>query len=120
MVVLECRKLAEPLKECGDLPRAIELNAVPHFTAFQTAFRRLLGLGQFHSMLLRYAQACRGLPKRIDLPALDGTGLESDHACHDYVRRRAIRREWLSNRGLRCYSMANSANTSSTRSTARE
>lgn len=89
---LDYRKLAETLQDCGDLQRAIELETVPHFTTFQKASKRLLGFGQFHRLLhktIRYAQVCQKLPKRIDLAALDGTGFESHHASHYYVRRRA-------------------------------
>jgi len=89
---LDYRKLAQTLTDCSDLPRAIELKTVPHFTTFQKASQRLLRFGQFHRLLhktIRYAQVCQGLPNRVDLAALDGTGFESHHASHYYVQRRA-------------------------------
>jgi hypothetical protein len=89
---LDYRKLSQVLEDCGDLRMAIDLETVPHFTTFQKASRRLLRFQQFDRLLhktIRYAQVCQQLPKRIDLAALDGTGFESHHASHYYVRRRA-------------------------------
>ena len=89
---LDYRKLAELLTDCSDLRLAIDLTAVPHFTTFQKASRRLLRFHQFDLLLhktIRYAQVCQRLPKRIDLAALDGTGFESRHASQYYVKRRA-------------------------------
>jgi hypothetical protein len=89
---LDYRKLAALLQDAGDLARAIELAQIPHFTTFQKAAARLLVTSRAERLLdetVRVAVGAKLLRRRVDLAALDGTGFESHHASHYYVKRRA-------------------------------
>jgi hypothetical protein len=86
------RKLAALLADCPDLCATIELDVVPHFTTFQKAARRLLTAPQARRLLdktIRLAQATGRLKSRVRLAAGDGSGWESHHVSHYYVKRRA-------------------------------
>ncbi len=70
----------------------IGLKTVPHFTTFQKASRRLLRRKRAQRLsdkTIGIAVRQRRLGRRVKLAALDGTGLESHHASHYYVCRRA-------------------------------
>src|SRR5581483_2252697 len=89
---LDYRKLTALLIDTPDLCRVIDLVAVPHFTTFQKAARRLLQLSLAERLLdktLRLARAMRRMPSRVELAAGDGTGFESHHVSHYFVKRRA-------------------------------
>jgi hypothetical protein len=89
---LDYRKLAALLADTADLRAVIGLKKVPHFTTFQKASRRLLRCERAQRLLdktIRVAVKQRRLGRRVKLAALDGTGLESHHASHYYVCRRA-------------------------------
>ena len=89
---LDYRKLAALLADTADLRAVLGLKTVPHFTTFQKASRRLLRCERAQRMLdktIRVAVTQRRLGRRVKLAALDGTGLESHHASHYYVHRRA-------------------------------
>jgi len=89
---LDYRKLAALLRDATDLAAAVGLTKVPHFTAFQKAADRLLLNCHSQRLLtstVRLAQLQGRLPKRVSLTALDGTGFESHHVSHYFVRRRA-------------------------------
>ncbi len=89
---LDYRKLAALLADTADLRAVIGLKTVPHFTTFQKASRRLLRCERAQRLLdktIRIAVRQRRLSRRVKLAALDGTGLESHHASHYYVCRRA-------------------------------
>ncbi len=89
---LDYRKLAALLADTTDLRAVIGLKTVPHFTTFQKASRRLLRCERAQRLLdktVRIAVKKRRLGRRVKLAALDGTGLESHHASHYYVCRRA-------------------------------
>jgi hypothetical protein len=89
---LDYRKLAALLVDTPDLCRAIDLVEVPHFTTFQKAARRLLQMSLAERLLgrtLRLAQLVGRLPSRVNLAAGDGTGWESHHVSHYFVKRRA-------------------------------
>jgi hypothetical protein len=73
---------------CG----TIELNVVPLFTTFQKAAQRLLAAPSARLMLdktIHLAQMTRRLKARVPLAAGDGSGWESHHMSHYYVKRRA-------------------------------
>lgn len=91
---LQCdyRKLAALLSDCPDLCQAIELDVVPHFTTFQKAAQRLLVASSARRLLdktVRLAQVTGRLKSRVPLAAGDGSGWESHHVSHYYVKRRA-------------------------------
>ncbi|HEX3654773.1 MAG TPA: IS5 family transposase [Pirellulales bacterium] len=89
---LDYRKLAELLFDCPELRAPIHLAAVPHFTTFQKAARRLLKSSLAERLLdktVRLAQLRGRLGSSVPLAAGDGTGWESHHVSHYYVKRRA-------------------------------
>ena len=90
-LLLDYRKLAALLADTADLRAVLGLQKVPHFTTFQKASCRLLRCERAQRLLdktIRIAVRQRRLGRRVKLAALDGTGLESHHASHYYVRRR--------------------------------
>ena len=89
---LDYRKLAALLMDCSDLRAAIELEVVPHFTTFQKSAQRLLRLPLTERLLdktLRLAVLQGRLKSTVPVAAADGTGWESHHVSHYYVKRRA-------------------------------
>lgn len=91
-MLCDYRKLAALLADCPDLCGAIQLETVPHFTTFQKAARRLLAVPPARRLLdktVRLAQATGRLKSRVPLAAGDGSGWESHHVSHYYVKRRA-------------------------------
>jgi hypothetical protein len=89
---LDYRKLAALLKDASELCAVIELDPVPHFTTFQKAAERLLVSSRAERLLkqtLQLAKTAGRLSSRVALAAGDGTGFESHHVSHYYVRRRA-------------------------------
>lgn len=89
---LDYRGLSALLKDTSELCNAIGLAAVPHFTTFHKASRRLLGSRRAKRLLrttVRRAVAGRLVKPTVRLAAMDATGLESHHASAYYVRRKA-------------------------------
>jgi hypothetical protein len=89
---LDYRKLAQLLVDCQDLRAVIELTKVPHFTTFQKAARRLLRSSLVERLLdktIRLAKLRGRVGSSVPLAAGDGTGWESHHVSHYYVKRRA-------------------------------
>ena len=89
---LDYRKLAALLNDCPELCATIELHVVPHYTTFQKAAQRLLRsrpAGRLLDKTIRLAKAQGRIKTKIPLAAGDGTGWESHHVSHYYVRRRA-------------------------------
>jgi hypothetical protein len=79
---LDYRGFAEHLADYPDLIRLIELKAVPHFTTFQKAARRLLRAAPARKLLdtvLELALRKKIRKRRVPLAAVDGTGMESRH-----------------------------------------
>jgi len=86
------RKLAAFLEDCPNLCKLIGLEVVPHFTTFQKAAQRLLRMPLAEQLLdgtLRLAKLQGRLKRKVPLAAGDGTGWESHHVSHYYVKRRA-------------------------------
>jgi hypothetical protein len=89
---LDYRKLMALLEDCPELCSAIGLTVVPHFTTFQKAAQRLLRMplaGRLLDKTIRLAQVQRRFHSVVSLAAGDGTGWESHHVSHYYVKRRA-------------------------------
>ena len=89
---LDYRGLAQHLADHPDLIALIDLKAVPHYTTFQKAARRLLaavpGRKVFDAVLERALKA--GVRRRrVRLAAIDGTGLESRHVSRYFTKRQA-------------------------------
>ena len=80
------------MKDYPELCAAIELRVVPHFTTFQKAAQRLLRQPFAERLLdktVRVAIAQGRISSTVALAAGDGTGWESHHVSHYYVKRRA-------------------------------
>ncbi len=80
------------LEEWSDLRVVLELSEVPHFTTFQKAERRILDKASSRKLLQETIKSAltRGQMERIvELAAIDGSGFESHHVSHYFVRRRA-------------------------------
>jgi hypothetical protein len=89
---LDYRKLVGLLSDSPELCNAIDLAVVPHFTTFQKAARRLLRLPHAERLLgktIRLAKVTGRIQPRVALAAGDGTGWESHHVSHYFVKRRA-------------------------------
>jgi hypothetical protein len=89
---LDYRKLVGLLTDAPELCRAIDLAVVPHFTTFQKAARRLLRLPHAERLLgktIRLAKVTGRINPQVALAAGDGTGWESHHVSHYFVKRRA-------------------------------
>ena len=86
------RGLAAHLGDHPDLTRLIDLKAVPHYTTFQKAARRLLKAAPARAMfdaVLDRALRDKVRRRRVALAAVDGTGMESRHVSRYYVKRRS-------------------------------
>lgn len=84
------RKLWMLLRECPELPAAIGLKSIPHFTTLQQASKRLLEGRRVQRLLdetITLGKSLGLLPSRSELAAIDGTGLESTTASRYFVRR---------------------------------
>jgi hypothetical protein len=89
---LDYRGFTAHLADHPDLAAQIGLKAVPHYTTFQKAARRLLasapGRKMFDAVLER-ARKDRVRKRRVPLAAVDGTGLESHHVGRYFTKRQA-------------------------------
>jgi transposase len=74
------------LADMPELRRAIGLKAVPHYTTLQKAAQRILTSKQLNGLL---AATLHTLRKRIELAAIDATGLESGHISPYFIKRRS-------------------------------
>jgi hypothetical protein len=75
------------LKDCPELRKTIGLMNVPHFTTLQKAGRKLLQHAVVNRLLMQTVQ-CVG-KRKIELAAIDSTGLEAGHISPYFVRRRS-------------------------------
>jgi hypothetical protein len=82
------RGLVAHLADHSDLRAVLELSAVPHFTTFHKAARRLLRLPVARRLFRTTVRRFLKRRKRIRRAALDSTGLECGHASRYYIRRR--------------------------------
>jgi len=83
------RGITAMLEDLRDLRRAIGLRRVPHFTTLQKAARRLLlstPAGRLLDATIRLAMKESG---RVELAAVDSSGLESRHVSRYFVHRRS-------------------------------
>ena len=82
------RGLVEHLQDSPEWCQAIELTAVPHFTTFQKAARRLLRAPNVSQLLEETITQVMGRKQKVDLAAIDSTGLESHHTSQYFINRR--------------------------------
>ena len=83
------RGIVAILADCPDLCRVLELEKIPHFTTVQKASQRLLRLAVGRKLLDSSLEVAMGRHKRIELAAMDSTGLESGHVSSYFVKRRS-------------------------------
>lgn len=75
------------LRDCPGLCRAIGLSKVPHYTTLQKASKRLLCLNIANQLLESTVKNIHK-QKKIELAAIDSTGLEAGHISRYFVRRK--------------------------------
>src|SRR6516162_5525016 len=85
------RGLAVLLRDYDALRWLLGLKAVPHFTTFQKASRRLLKATPARKLFNTTIRRFLGRRQRLRRVALDSTGLECGHRSLYYVRRRQSR-----------------------------
>ncbi len=83
------RGITAILADMPDLCKAIGLVKVPHFTTLQKAARRLMASAVSKKILEGTIRQALGEQPRIELAAVDSTGMESHHISQYFVRRRA-------------------------------
>ncbi len=83
------RGIAAMLEDLSDLRNAIGLQRVPHFTTLQKAARRLLISTPAKRLLDATIRIAMKGSSRVDLAAVDSSGLESHHISRYFVRRRS-------------------------------
>ncbi len=77
------------LNDMSDVREAIGLTSVPHFTTLQKAAYRLLLSMKAKRLLNATVKLNMGRRRRIELAAMDSTGLEAQHTSSYYVCRRS-------------------------------
>lgn len=82
------RGLVACLNDATEWCAAIKLEKVPHFTTFQKAARRLLGVQPVAQLLAETVSQVMGRKRRVPLAAIDSTGMESHHASRYFIHRR--------------------------------
>jgi hypothetical protein len=82
------RGLEELLWELRDLPQALGLACVPHFTTVHKAAVRLLARRRVRRLLDLTVRRVLGRRRRIQRAALDSTGFDAGHTSHYYAKRR--------------------------------
>ena len=86
------RGIERILTEWSDLRDVIEIEEVPHFTTLQKAEKRLLDKSNTQELLQKTIEAAltkQQMKRIVELAAIDGSGFESRHISHYYVRRRS-------------------------------
>jgi hypothetical protein len=83
------RGVVNILRDCSDLAETCELKTIPHYTTLQKASRRLLKRESTREILARTKSLVMGGQKRINLAALDSTGIESGHISPYFLKRRS-------------------------------
>jgi len=77
------------LADMPELCQTIALVKVPHFTTLQKAARRLMASVVSKKLLEATISQALGHKPRVELAAVDSTGMESHHISQYFVRRRA-------------------------------
>ena len=81
------RGIVEILQDSPDLCKLFHLTTIPHYTTLQKASKRLLML-QRVNQLLETTVTTFHKNKRIELAAVDSTGLEAGHISRYFVQRK--------------------------------
>ena len=98
---LDDRGIHGTLADCSDMRRWIGLNSTPHFTTWEQAQRRLLGVGHVRRLLQRTVEYGLGRGRPVRFAAGDSTGMRSDRESRHYTRRRAKTSQKHGNRHTR-------------------
>ena len=83
------RGMAQKLHDLSDLPRALGLRRIPHFTTLQKASARLLRRPRARRLLHRTVRRFFRQRRRSRRVAFDSSGLDTGHASRYFIRRRA-------------------------------
>jgi hypothetical protein len=84
------RGIVELLKDSPDLCKTFHLLNIPHFTTLQKASKRLL-TSPLADKLLESTVRAMQKNKKIQLAAVDSTGLEARHISKYFVRRKRVK-----------------------------
>ena len=82
------RGITQYLKDCSDLPRALGLQRIPHYTTLHKAAARLLRQPHARRLLHRTVRHFFGRRRRSRRVAFDSSGLDCGHASRYFIRRR--------------------------------
>lgn len=86
---LDYRGVAGLLNDSPDLRNSIGLKQAPHFTTLQKGAPRLLKIPVVEKLLARSIRLHSPRRKRVEVAAIDSTGLESHHCSRFFVKRRS-------------------------------
>jgi hypothetical protein len=82
------RGLQQVLRDCSDLPKALGMHRIPHYTTLQKASVRLLRQPLARRLLQRTVRHYFGRRRRSSRVAFDSSGLDCGHASRYFIRRR--------------------------------
>jgi Transposase DDE domain len=82
------RGIQQLLNDCSDLPKALGMQRIPHFTTLHKASRRLLRQPQARRLLRRTVRCFFGRRRHSRRVAMDSSGLDCGHASRYFIRRR--------------------------------
>ena len=77
------------LRDCPDLAQQIDLKIIPHYTTLQKASKRLLREPVANRLLETTVRMQQKHKKKIELAAIDSTGLQAGHTSSYFVKRRS-------------------------------
>lgn len=83
------RGIQRLLSDCPELPKALGMRRIPHFTTLHKASGRLLRQPRARRLLRRTVRRFFGRRRRSQRVALDSSGLDCGHASRYFIRRRA-------------------------------
>jgi transposase len=86
------RGIEKILEEWSDLREVIGIKEVPHFTTLQKAEKRILDKSNTQELLRKTIETAltkQQMKRIVELAAIDGSGFESRHISHYFVRRRS-------------------------------
>jgi len=77
------------LRDCPDLAQQIDLKKIPHYTTLQKASKRLLSVPVANRLLETTVRMQQKHNNKIELAAIDSTGLQAGHTSSYFVKRRS-------------------------------
>ena len=83
------RGVVEFLKDCPELAQQIDLKKIPHYTMLQKVSKRLLRVPVANQLLETTVKMQQNNSNKIELAAMDSTGLQAGHTSSYFVKRRS-------------------------------